>query len=99
MFLQIVLKTRSIGRGNPIKIQARNVPLSFLTSSWKKLFFMHNRMICFSEWVEFSPFEYGIAKYGVFGKTEEFGGKFYKGSLVKKYEEPPLHFLQGTLYS
>ncbi|XP_028401054.1 cytosolic phospholipase A2-like [Dendronephthya gigantea] len=49
----------------------------------------------FNEWVEFSPFEYGVAKYGVFGKTEEFGGKFYKGSLVKKFAEPPLHYLQG----
>ncbi|XP_028400819.1 cytosolic phospholipase A2-like [Dendronephthya gigantea] len=49
----------------------------------------------FNEWVEFSPFEYGIAKYGVFGKTGEFGGKYYKGSLVKKYEEAPLHYLQG----
>ncbi|XP_028401055.1 cytosolic phospholipase A2-like [Dendronephthya gigantea] len=49
----------------------------------------------FNEWVEFSPFEYGIAKYGVFGKTEEFGGKYYKGSLVKRFEEPPLHYLQG----
>ena len=50
------------------------------------------------EWVEFSPFEYGIAKYGVFGKTREFGGKFYKGRLVKKFEEPPLHYLQGMLF-
>ena len=48
------------------------------------------------EWVEFTPFEYGMAKYGVFGKIEEFGGKFYKGSLVKKFEEPPLSYLQGN---
>ncbi|CAB4044590.1 cytosolic phospholipase A2-like, partial [Paramuricea clavata] len=46
-------------------------------------------------WVEFTPFEYGMAKYGVFGKIEEFGGKFYKGQLVKKFEEPPLSYLQG----
>ncbi|CAB4044591.1 cytosolic phospholipase A2-like, partial [Paramuricea clavata] len=49
----------------------------------------------FNEWVEFTPFEYGMAKYGVFGKIEEFGGKFYKGQLVKKFEEPPLSYLQG----
>ncbi|XP_046839790.1 cytosolic phospholipase A2-like [Xenia sp. Carnegie-2017] len=49
----------------------------------------------FNEWVEFTPFEYGFAKYGVFGKTQEFGGKFYKGQLVKKFLEPPLSYLQG----
>ncbi|XP_028398219.1 cytosolic phospholipase A2-like [Dendronephthya gigantea] len=49
----------------------------------------------FSEWVEFTPYEYGMAKYGVFGKTSEFGGKFYKGSLVKKFKESRLSYLQG----
>ncbi|XP_046840432.1 cytosolic phospholipase A2-like isoform X1 [Xenia sp. Carnegie-2017] len=49
----------------------------------------------FSEWVEFTPYEYGFAKYGVFGKTKDFGGKFYKGQLVKKYKEPQLSYLQG----
>ena len=49
------------------------------------------------EWVEFSPFEYGIAKYGVFGKTNEFGGKYFKGQLIKKFEESPLHYLQGIV--
>ena len=47
--------------------------------------------------MEFTPFEYGIAKYGVFGKTKDFGGKFYKGRLVKPFEEPPLSYLQGEL--
>ena len=50
------------------------------------------------DWISTGPFEYGIAKYGVFGKTREFGGKFYKGRLVKKFEEPPLHYLQGMLF-
>ena len=45
--------------------------------------------------MEFTPFEYGMAKYGVFGNTDDFGGKFYKGSLVKKFEESPLSYLQG----
>ena len=47
--------------------------------------------------MEFTPFEYGIAKYGVFGKMKDFGGKFYKGKLVKPFEEPPLSYLQGEL--
>ncbi|XP_046839546.1 cytosolic phospholipase A2-like isoform X2 [Xenia sp. Carnegie-2017] len=49
----------------------------------------------FSEWVEFTPFEYGFAKYGVFGNIKDFGGKFYKGQLVKEYNEPPLSYLQA----
>ena len=51
--------------------------------------------LIFIEWVEFTPFEYGMAKYGVFGKTSEFGDKFYKGGLVKKFEESLLSYLQG----
>jgi hypothetical protein len=36
-----------------------------------------------------------MAKIGVFGKVSEFGGKYYKGRLVKKFEESPLHYLLG----
>ena len=49
------------------------------------------------EWVEFTPYEFGTAKYGVFGKIGDFGGKYYKGRLVKSYHESPLHYLQGQL--
>lgn len=49
----------------------------------------------FQEWVEFSPYEIGMAKYGTFMKTELFGSKFFMGKLCKEFEEPPLHFLQG----
>ena len=48
-----------------------------------------------AEWMEFSPFEIGMPKYGTFMKPELFGSKFFMGHLVKKFEEPPLHFLQG----
>jgi len=47
--------------------------------------------------MEFSPYEIGMPKYGTFMKPELFGSKFFIGHLVKKYEEPPLHFLQGNL--
>uniref|UniRef100_A0A2P2I3R9 Phospholipase A2 n=1 Tax=Hirondellea gigas TaxID=1518452 RepID=A0A2P2I3R9_9CRUS len=50
----------------------------------------------FSEWVEFSPYEIGIAKYGTFMKTEHFGSKFMVGKLIKEHPESPLHFLQGV---
>lgn len=48
-----------------------------------------------TDWVEFSPYEIGMAKYGTFMTPELFGSKFFMGSVVKKYEENPLHFLMG----
>ena len=48
-----------------------------------------------SDWVEFSPFEIGMAKYGTFMAPDLFGSKFFMGTVVKKYEENPLHFLMG----
>ncbi|XP_051954449.1 cytosolic phospholipase A2-like isoform X2 [Xyrauchen texanus] len=50
----------------------------------------------FADWVEFSPYEIGIAKYGTFMTPDLFGSKFFRGHVVKKYEENPLHFLMGV---
>lgn len=55
----------------------------------------HVSAMVFHEWMEFSPFEIGMPKYGTFMNPELFGSKFFIGHLVKKFEEPPLHFLQG----
>ncbi|XP_032814459.1 cytosolic phospholipase A2 isoform X2 [Petromyzon marinus] len=52
--------------------------------------------IIYADWVEFSPFEIGMAKYGTFMRPELFGSKFFKGIAVRKYEEYPLHFLMGV---
>ncbi|CAL1537190.1 unnamed protein product [Lymnaea stagnalis] len=49
----------------------------------------------FHEWMEFSPFEVGLPKYGTFLKTEQFSCKFFMGCIIKEFPEPPLHFLQG----
>jgi len=49
----------------------------------------------FCEWLEFSPYEIGMAKYGTFMKTEYFGSKFFCGKLLTPYPEPPLQYLQG----
>ena len=56
-----------------------------------------NLCVFLSEWMEFSPYEIGMPKYGTFMKPELFGSKFFMGHLVKEFEEPPLHFLQGIL--
>ncbi|GFY73750.1 cytosolic phospholipase A2 [Trichonephila inaurata madagascariensis] len=49
----------------------------------------------FQDWLEFSPYEIGIAKYAAFMKSEDFGSKFFKGKIVKRFLEFPLHYLQG----
>ncbi|XP_024407227.3 cytosolic phospholipase A2 isoform X1 [Desmodus rotundus] len=52
--------------------------------------------LMFADWVEFSPYEIGMAKYGTFMSPDLFGSKFFMGKVVKKYEENPLHFLMGV---
>lgn len=52
--------------------------------------------LMFADWVEFTPYEIGMAKYGTFMPPELFGSKFYMGSVIKKYEEYPLRFLMGV---
>ncbi|KAL7984816.1 hypothetical protein Chor_003386 [Crotalus horridus] len=48
------------------------------------------------DWVEFSPYEIGMAKYGTFMTPNLFGNKFFMGTVVKNYKENPLHFLMGV---
>ncbi|XP_019357279.1 PREDICTED: cytosolic phospholipase A2 [Gavialis gangeticus] len=52
--------------------------------------------LMFADWVEFSPYEIGMAKYGTFMPPDTFGSKFFMGTVVKKYKENPLHFLMGV---
>ena len=47
------------------------------------------------EWYEFTPYEVGIPKYGVFFRTSDFASKFYMGQKVKSFPEVRLHFLYG----
>uniref|UniRef100_S4RJ95 Phospholipase A2, group IVF, tandem duplicate 2 n=1 Tax=Petromyzon marinus TaxID=7757 RepID=S4RJ95_PETMA len=49
----------------------------------------------FAEWVEFTPHEVGMPKYGGFVRTADFGSEFYMGNLVRRHAELPLHYLQG----
>lgn len=52
-------------------------------------------MLQTADWMEFSPYEIGMAKYGTFMTPDLFGSKFFMGTVIKKYEENPLHFLMG----
>lgn len=52
--------------------------------------------LMFADWVEFSPYEIGMAKYGTFMHPSLFGSKFFMGTVIKKYDENPLHFFMGV---
>lgn len=60
-----------------------------------RLLTKHSFVSHFADWVEFSPYEIGMAKYGTFMSPDLFGSKFFMGTAVKKYNENPLHFLMG----
>ncbi|KFV05102.1 Cytosolic phospholipase A2 epsilon, partial [Pterocles gutturalis] len=49
----------------------------------------------FKEWVEFTPYEVGLLKYGAFVRTEHFGSEFFMGRLLKKVPESRICYLQG----
>ncbi|NXN96472.1 PA24E phospholipase, partial [Rhinopomastus cyanomelas] len=49
----------------------------------------------FKEWVEFTPYEVGLQKYGAFVRTEDFGSEFFMGRLMKKVPESRICFLEG----
>ncbi|CAM2115876.1 unnamed protein product [Caretta caretta] len=49
----------------------------------------------FTEWCEFTPYEFGSHKYGAFICIEDFGSEFFNGLLLGKCLEPRICFLQG----
>uniref|UniRef100_A0A8C6TQ18 Phospholipase A2 n=1 Tax=Neogobius melanostomus TaxID=47308 RepID=A0A8C6TQ18_9GOBI len=51
------------------------------------------------EWVEFTPFEVGLQKYGAFVRAEDFGSEFFLGHLIKKLPEIRLPCLLGEISS
>ncbi|OXB72490.1 UNVERIFIED_CONTAM: hypothetical protein H355_002761 [Colinus virginianus] len=51
----------------------------------------------FKEWVEFTPYEVGLLKYGAFIPAENFGSKFFMGRMLKKLPESRICYLQGEV--
>ncbi|XP_067318935.1 cytosolic phospholipase A2 epsilon-like [Anolis sagrei] len=49
----------------------------------------------FKEWMEFTPYEVGILKYGAYVKAEDFGSEFFMGRLIKRLPETRLCYMQG----
>ncbi|NWW62056.1 PA24E phospholipase, partial [Ifrita kowaldi] len=50
----------------------------------------------FKEWVEFTPYEVGLLKYGAFVRSEDFGSEFFMGHRMKNIPESHICFLEGT---
>ncbi|OWK62618.1 Cytosolic phospholipase A2 epsilon [Lonchura striata] len=48
----------------------------------------------FKEWVEFTPYEVGLLKYGAFVRSEDFGSEFFMGRRMKKIPESHICFLE-----
>ncbi|KFW12635.1 Cytosolic phospholipase A2 epsilon, partial [Eurypyga helias] len=51
----------------------------------------------FKEWVEFTPYEVGLLKYGAFVRTEHFGSEFFMGRMLKRIPESRICYLQGDV--
>ncbi|NWU70619.1 PA24E phospholipase, partial [Pterocles burchelli] len=49
----------------------------------------------FREWLEFTPYEVGLLKYGASIRTEHFGSEFFMGRLVKRLSEARICYMQG----
>ncbi|XP_025027887.1 cytosolic phospholipase A2 epsilon [Python bivittatus] len=50
----------------------------------------------FKEWMEFTPFEVGLLKYGAYIRAENFGSKFFMGRMMKKVPESQICFMKGV---
>uniref|UniRef100_A0A671RRQ4 Phospholipase A2, group IVF, tandem duplicate 2 n=2 Tax=Sinocyclocheilus anshuiensis TaxID=1608454 RepID=A0A671RRQ4_9TELE len=48
-----------------------------------------------TEWCEFTPYEVGFTKYGVFIPAQTFGSEYYLGHIVKKLPESGIYTLLG----
>uniref|UniRef100_A0A8C5TWE6 Phospholipase A2 n=1 Tax=Malurus cyaneus samueli TaxID=2593467 RepID=A0A8C5TWE6_9PASS len=48
----------------------------------------------FLEWLEFTPYEVGLLKYGASIRAEHFGSEFFMGRLVKKLSETRICYMQ-----
>ena len=53
----------------------------------------------FGDWLEFSPLEVGMSKYGTFMSPEDFLSKFYMGKVIEHSAECTLDFLRAIFGS
>ncbi|XP_061467310.1 cytosolic phospholipase A2 epsilon-like isoform X2 [Rhineura floridana] len=50
----------------------------------------------FKEWMEFTPYEVGLLKYGAYVRSENFGSKYFMGRMMKKVPESRICFMEGV---
>eukprot|EP00118_Oscarella_pearsei_P016068 m.150184 g.150184 ORF g.150184 m.150184 type:complete len:178 (+) comp38547_c0_seq5:954-1487(+) len=75
-------------------VQTADLPFPLYTAVHVR----HNKTVKeFSEWVEFTPYEYGIACYGSFLRIEDFSSLKCKGVVCKRNEEIDLSSLMGKV--
>ncbi|NXG44518.1 PA24E phospholipase, partial [Psilopogon haemacephalus] len=49
----------------------------------------------FREWLEFTPYEVSLLKYGASIRAEHFGSEFFMGRMVKRLSETRICYMQG----
>uniref|UniRef100_A0A8C0BAL9 Phospholipase A2 n=1 Tax=Buteo japonicus TaxID=224669 RepID=A0A8C0BAL9_9AVES len=49
----------------------------------------------FREWLEFTPYEVSLLKYGASIRAEHFGSEFFMGRMVKRFSETRICYMQG----
>lgn len=59
---------------------------------------INNLGLFFLEWLEFTPYEVGLIKYGAYIRAEDFGSKFFMGRLMKKVPESEICYMKGDLF-
>ena len=55
----------------------------------------HDLAAVATEWLEFTPYEVGLLKYGASIRAEHFGSEFFMGRMVKKLSETRICYMQG----
>uniref|UniRef100_A0A8C0EL66 Phospholipase A2 n=1 Tax=Bubo bubo TaxID=30461 RepID=A0A8C0EL66_BUBBB len=51
----------------------------------------------FREWLEFTPYEVGLLKYGASVRAEHFGSEFFMGRMVKRLSETRICYITSLL--
>ncbi|NXL84424.1 PA24E phospholipase, partial [Alectura lathami] len=59
------------------------------------LLLFHDLSVVSTEWLEFTPYEVSLLKYGASIRAEHFGSEFFMGRLVKRLPETRICYMQG----
>ncbi|GAB0190416.1 cytosolic phospholipase A2 zeta [Grus japonensis] len=92
---------------NPLPIYvAINLKSSYSAQAFRVLFCLaivntllpfHDLVAVIVEWLEFTPYEVSLLKYGASIRAEHFGSEFFMGRLVKKLSETRICYMQDTV--